>query len=451
MKKVWLLGLIGIALLILAGEKAYLFSSPEPILPEKSGVRSLGPVYDLERRTLAESITRTGLLLVPGAFSPSPKNIETLAKALGKKEEELSLFLATHKEPVLFQRVKFVPEIEGVFPKNYFERSYPYKDICSAFLGDDGLSGVEAYYYKLLRRKGSYLVTSIEIEKQKALFEDLNRSLKRLRAKRGGAIILDLETGRIKALVSKGDKEILFKPRIPLEVLGKVFEGNFEKSSYEDMASFLRDLGFGEATGIDLPNEEPGLLPPAISSLEDVRASGVQLVRALAALSTGKLFSPKLAKEIRIGKEEETISVETKNLDKITPLERGGVWWWGGSYKVGSFVIAGLWPRKNPKEAFLVYLEGVKAYGLPCYYTRFIPQAVKDSRFYKVANEKKPPRKIPENRMPDLRGLTLKEALETLSALGLEAEFQGFGVTVSQWPAPGTPLKKITKCRLVLR
>ncbi|OAG27986.1 penicillin-binding transpeptidase domain-containing protein [Thermodesulfatator autotrophicus] len=451
MKKFWFLSLIGLILLVLAGEKAKLFSSPEPVLSEKSGVRPLGPVYDLERRVLAESVSRTGLLLVPGAFSPSPVNLKMLADSLGKEENDISMLLATYKEPVLFRKVKNVPQIEGVFPKKYFERIYPYQEVCNAFLGNEGFWGIEAYYHNLLRRKDSYLVTAIEIEKQKELFEDLNRSLKRLRAKRGGALILDLETGRIKAFVTKGDRDLLLKPRIPLASLSEVFEKSFEQSSYSDLATFLRDLGFGEATGVDLPGENPGFLPPSVSSLEDVRTSGVQLVRALAALYTGKLVSPKLAQEINLENGKQLITVETKTLEDLLPLKKGGVWWWGGSYRVGAFVIAGLWPRKNPKEAFLVYLEGVRAYGLPCYYTRFIPQAVKNSRFYMARQKTKRSQKLAENRMPDLRGLTLKEALERLSALGLEAEYQGFGVTVSQWPAPGTPLKKITRCRLVLK
>ncbi len=45
-------------------------------------------------------------------------------------------------------------------------------------------------------------------------------------------------------------------------------------------------------------------------------------------------------------------------------------------------------------------------------------------------------------RVPRLIGFTLKEALEALEALGLEAEVAGHGIVVSQHPAPGAPLPR---------
>jgi cell division protein FtsI (penicillin-binding protein 3) len=52
--------------------------------------------------------------------------------------------------------------------------------------------------------------------------------------------------------------------------------------------------------------------------------------------------------------------------------------------------------------------------------------------------------------MPDLRGLSAREALRRLASRRLTARLQGQGLVVSQTPAPGTPLDAAAACTLVL-
>jgi cell division protein FtsI/penicillin-binding protein 2 len=52
--------------------------------------------------------------------------------------------------------------------------------------------------------------------------------------------------------------------------------------------------------------------------------------------------------------------------------------------------------------------------------------------------------------VPDLRGLSAREALNALARLGLSARLQGKGVVVEQTPAAGTPLERGVTCTLVL-
>jgi beta-lactam-binding protein with PASTA domain len=52
--------------------------------------------------------------------------------------------------------------------------------------------------------------------------------------------------------------------------------------------------------------------------------------------------------------------------------------------------------------------------------------------------------------MPDLRGMTAREALRILVRLGMTARLAGDGFVVSQDPTPGTPLESEEVCRLVL-
>ena len=52
--------------------------------------------------------------------------------------------------------------------------------------------------------------------------------------------------------------------------------------------------------------------------------------------------------------------------------------------------------------------------------------------------------------LPDLRGLSARDALRELARLGLTARMEGAGVVVDQSPAPGTLLEPGGACSLVL-
>ena len=51
-----------------------------------------------------------------------------------------------------------------------------------------------------------------------------------------------------------------------------------------------------------------------------------------------------------------------------------------------------------------------------------------------------PPPPTPEGQMPDLRGLSAREALRTLTRIGLTARMSGDGLVIEQSPEPGTML-----------
>lgn len=52
--------------------------------------------------------------------------------------------------------------------------------------------------------------------------------------------------------------------------------------------------------------------------------------------------------------------------------------------------------------------------------------------------------------VPDLRGMSAREALRTLAKLGLSPRLRGEGVVIDQTPAPGSPLEYGATCTLVL-
>jgi cell division protein FtsI/penicillin-binding protein 2 len=52
--------------------------------------------------------------------------------------------------------------------------------------------------------------------------------------------------------------------------------------------------------------------------------------------------------------------------------------------------------------------------------------------------------------MPDLKGLSLRKSLRLLQGMNLELDIQGTGEVIDQKPTPGTSLKGITECMLIL-
>lgn len=60
------------------------------------------------------------------------------------------------------------------------------------------------------------------------------------------------------------------------------------------------------------------------------------------------------------------------------------------------------------------------------------------------------PAHMTETGLPDLRGMSAREAVRELARLGLTARMQGTGVVVDQSPVAGSPLEPGTTCTLVL-
>jgi len=56
----------------------------------------------------------------------------------------------------------------------------------------------------------------------------------------------------------------------------------------------------------------------------------------------------------------------------------------------------------------------------------------------------------PPGTVPDLRGMSARDAVRKLVKLGMNARATGDGVVVSQTPAAGSPIDGDTLCRLVL-
>ncbi len=445
-------GVLLLATSLFSGQRA-LFKAPV----------ARGDIYDFESRLLATSKSVRGLFLDPRAFGPTEENIKYLARIAGWNPKDLRLRLVQAKVPFLLKeglsprQEEAVAHIPGVFVLEYFRRQYPFAQVTRSFLGrvspsGRGIQGIEASYDAFLQGRHSFLRTAIDLDLQEKLNRDLRKALKIFHAREGAAAVMSLCSGRLVALAATNAADPLLSDTLSLRLLAKPLEKAFSQSQYPDKETFLRALGFGSATHIDLPAEKVGLVPLNVDNWSEVQATPLQMLRALVGLATGRLYEPKVVWEIHTEGQDYTVAQKVKPLLGLKPLRQGGIWWQGGNRRAGYFLLAGLWPRRHPRLAYVLYVKGVRVWGLPVYPSRLVPrtlwayQAPRRHTSTKAVAQKRPCRKV----MPDVRGLTLRAALERLAPLGLEVHYSGFGVTVRQWPKPGTPLKDVHECRLVL-
>ena len=100
---------------------------------------------------------------------------------------------------------------------------------------------------------------------------------------------------------------------------------------------------------------------------------------------------------------------------------------------------AGIGPNLNPPPPVVV-ASGIQNPDTP------IPTAVGTPAVLLSANPAADP-----GLMPDLRGMSAREALRTLARVGLSASVSGSGFVAEQTPAAGEPLDRAASCALVLR
>ncbi len=449
-------------LLVVFGLLFFLVSSLFCRQPEvfNTPARARGDIYDFEGRLLATSRPQRGLFVDPRSFVATTENIKLLAQIAGLKPEALRVLLVQKAGPFLLKENISATEgqklagLSGVFSLTYFKRIYPFIESTGSLIGKvsslgRGVVGLEAAYDSFLSRPRSSLRTAIDLDLQQDLQKELNKALKVFHAREGGAAMLDVASGRLLALVSTSSLNPLLTDTVSLQALSKTLDKAFGQSSYEDRAAFLRSLGFGSSTHIDLGGEKTGLLPLQIVRYTEVQATPLQILRGLSTLASGQRRPLRVAFEVHVQKKAYLIPPKGQKVSGLKPLRYGGLWWSGGNRRRGYFFLAGLWPRKHPRVAYVMYVKGVKVWGLPVYPSRLCPQKALEA-YVKTFGRSSTSKAMAKNVMPDVTGLTLRAALERLAPLAIKVRYRGFGVIVKQWPQPGTPLKNVRECKLVL-
>ncbi len=257
----------------------------------------------------------------------------------------------------------------------------------------------------------------------------------------------------------------------------------------KDLLTRLINVGFGQETGIDLPEEQQGRLPSMlsehVSGLISSTASStpIQILSAYTALlKNDGPVQPRLAMNIgseddnRDGNESDQRSKglfgkETHKMLLSTFGDNGGP-------SIASYSLAecngekecyqvmglGFWPANNPKVSYISVLfdakytpekrrgtlgkmvslarKGVKALGLQY---RF---ALNKQQKGKVTSEVNNGLTMPKI-MPDLRGMSIRSALDVVGRLGMRIRISGTGKVKEQYPKPGRRISKGQECVIV--
>ena len=203
-----------------------------------------GTITDRNGEVLAVSTPVDSIWVNPGVLVTAPEQIPALAKALDRNAADLNekisrnagkefLWLNRHMNPDDAARV-LAKDIPGVYAQREYRRYYPAGEVTGHLLGftnidDDGQEGLElAFDHKLAGepgmkkvlkyRLGRYvediesvkapvhgqdIVTSIDLRMQYFAYRALKSAVKEHRAKSGSAVVIDVNTGEVLAMVNQ--------------------------------------------------------------------------------------------------------------------------------------------------------------------------------------------------------------------------------------------------------
>ncbi len=249
---------------------------------------------------------------------------------------------------------------------------------------------------------------------------------------------------------------------------------------HQDMLTRLINLGFGQQTGIDLPEERQGGLPTMLSGnvtrviSSTANSTPIQLLSAYTALlknsgpvrphiamnDLGQKGSDEPASSRLFGKQTHRFMLSVFG-DESGPSV--AAYWPSDS---GKFQVVGLgfWPADKPKISYISVLFDAK-------YTpsqrrgtlgRMAVLAKKGAMAlgarYRFAKDRQVPgnssRVVQKNEirpwiMPDLRGMSIRSALEVAGRLGMKIRISGTGKVKDQYPKPGRRIVSSQECVIV--
>ena len=201
-----------------------------------------GTITDRYGEPLAVSTPVDSIWVNPKELALAADQIPRLANALGLDRSELArrvttnldrdfLYLARHKEPDEAQKIKAL-DIPGVYLSREYRRYYPSGEVAGHILGftnvdDAGQEGLELAFDHWLAgqngakrviqdrygrivqnvesirptRPGRDLVLSIDLRIQYLAYRELKAAIRDQRASAGAAVVLDVTTGEVLAMV----------------------------------------------------------------------------------------------------------------------------------------------------------------------------------------------------------------------------------------------------------
>ncbi len=201
-----------------------------------------GRVLDRNGEALAISTPVKSIWAIPGEAHPGPRQLARLAVLLEMPQAEIEKRLADTGRDFVFVKRQISPEvaervaslhIPGLFQNREYRRYYPSGDVMAHVLGftgadDIGQEGVELAFQERLAGKpgsrrvikdrlgqtvediesikaaqdGNDLTLALDARIQNLAFSQLKAAVAQNRAKAGGVVVLDIETGELLALAN---------------------------------------------------------------------------------------------------------------------------------------------------------------------------------------------------------------------------------------------------------
>jgi len=277
-----------------------------------------GRILDRHGEALAISTPMKSIWAFPAKVEASPEQLAALARLLETSPRALSkrladagdfLFIARQVPPDVAERVARLG-IQGVHDQNEYRRFYPAGDTASHILGftgdgDAGQEGIELAQQEWLGGKpgsrrviinrrgdavedveairapqaGRDLVLSIDMRLQYLAFRELKSAVALNKAKAGGLVILDVDTGEILALANwptynPNARNRVSRDRMRNRALTDVFEPGSTLKPFTIAAA----LDVGKVRPDTVIDTAPGTLTIGPATIHDAHAGGALTV-----------------------------------------------------------------------------------------------------------------------------------------------------------------------------
>ncbi len=225
--------------------------------------RDRADILDRNGELLATSLSTASLYANPKLILDAGDAAAKLAKALpGTNEKDMARRLATDRSFVWVQRnlsprQQFAVNrlgIPGLFFQRDERRVYPHGALTAHILGftdidNRGLAGLEQSFDDRLRHADNPLQLTIDIRLQHVVRQELAASIEEFNAIGGAALVLEVATGEVLALVSLPD----FDPNAPGAAesdtrFNRITLGTYEPGSTFKIFNTAAALDFGVAT-----------------------------------------------------------------------------------------------------------------------------------------------------------------------------------------------------------
>jgi len=277
-----------------------------------------GMIVDRHGEPLAVSTPVDSIIADPRRFEVTPTQLANLAILLDLKPQQISTLVNKKKKAnksFAYLKRRIIPsqakkvtalKIPGISLRREYRRYYPTGEVTAHIIGftdvdDKGQEGIELGYQKWLKgekgrqlvmtdnlgrvvnyidlikppRAGQDLVLSIDRRLQYLTYRELKRAVFKHKAKSGSAVLLDVQTGEVLAMVNQPS----FNPNNRSSLKGyryrnRVVTDTFEPGSTVKPFTIIAALESGKFSATSTIDTSPGYIKVSGSIIKDIRNYG---------------------------------------------------------------------------------------------------------------------------------------------------------------------------------